>query len=64
MTVGQEYFEKGLSGLSRSHIVNPMTGHLGTALVASHLFSQDHHELDGRVHAGIEKDSQRPITAR
>ena len=59
MTVRREYFEKGLSGLSRAHLVNPMTGHLGAALVAGYLFSQDHHELDGRVHAGIEKELDR-----
>ena len=62
MTVGQVYIEKGLSGLSRAHLVNPMTGHLGAALVAGYLFSQDHRELDGGVHAGMEKELDRILS--
>ena len=61
MAVGPEYLEKGLWGLSRAHLANPMTGHLGATLVAGYLFSEEHRELDRKVHAGIEKELDRVL---
>ncbi len=61
MTVGQEYLKKGLLGLSRAHLVGTMTGHLGATLVAGYLFSEEHRELDRKVHVGIEKELDRVL---
>ena len=61
MAVRPEYLEKGLLGLSRSHLVDAMTGHLGATLVAGYLFSKEHGELDRKVHAGIEKELDRVL---
>lgn len=43
--IGAGYLEKGLWGLSRAHLVSPMVGHPGGALVAGYLFSADHPDL-------------------
>lgn len=61
MAVKPEYMKKGLLGLSRAHLVEPMTGHLGATLVAGYLFSEEHRELDMKVHAGIEKELDRVL---
>ena len=61
MAVRPEYLEKGLWGLSRAHLVDTMTGHLGATLVAGCLFSEEHRELDRKVHAGIEKELDRVL---
>ena len=61
MAVRPEYLEKGLWGLSRAHLVDTMTGHLGATLVAGYLFSQEHRELDRKVHTGIEKELDRVL---
>lgn len=61
MAVRPEYLEKGLLGLSRAHLANTMTGHLGATLVAGYLFSEEHGELDRKVHAGIEKELDRVL---
>lgn len=61
MAVRPEYLEKGLSGLSRAHLEDSMTGHLGATLVAGYLFSEEHLDLDRSVHAGIEKELDRVL---
>lgn len=61
MAVRPEYLEKGLLGLSRAHLVDTMTGHLGATLVAGYLFSKEHRELDRKVHEGIEKELDRVL---
>ena len=61
MAVRPEYLEKGLRGISRAHLVDTMTGHLGATLVAGYLFSEEHRELDRKVHAGIEKELDRVL---
>ncbi len=54
-----EYLYKGLCGLARAHRANAMAGHLGAALIAGYLFSQEHRDLDVEVHAGIEHELER-----
>ncbi|MDE3000003.1 MAG: hypothetical protein OXU79_13080 [Gemmatimonadota bacterium] len=61
MAVRPEYLEKGLLGLSRAHLANTMTGYLGATLVAGYLLSEEHRELDRKVHAGIEKELDRVL---
>ena len=38
-----------------------MAGHLGAAVVAGYFFGEDHHDLDGRVFAAIEKELDRIV---
>ena len=56
-----EYLYKGLCGLARAHRANAMAGHLGAAVVAAYFFGEDHPDLDDRVFAAIQKDSDRVI---
>lgn len=53
------YVLKGLRGLSRSGQVNAMAGHLGAAVVAGYLLSEDHVELPDEVHAGVQGELDR-----
>lgn len=55
------YLQKGLWALARAHRANTMAGHLGAALVAGYCFSEQHPELDGVVHAGIEGELDRVV---
>ena len=56
-----KYLAKGLYGLSRAHYANTMTGHLGAALVAGYFFSEQHRDLDAKVHKGVERELDRII---
>ena len=53
------YVFKGLCALSRSGQVNAMAGHLGAAVVAGYLFSEDHVELPAEVHRGVQAELDR-----
>lgn len=53
------YLYKGLCGLANAHRANAMAGHLGAAVVAGWFFGEDHHDLDERVHAAVEKELDR-----
>ena len=55
------YVYKGLCAMSRAHRANTMTGHLGAALVAGYLFSEDRSDLDPIVYRGIETELDRVI---
>jgi len=57
--VDYEYVLKGLRGLSRSGQIGAMAGHLGAAVVAGYLFSEDHVELPDEVHAGVQAELDR-----
>jgi len=59
--VGINYLQKGLNGLANAHRANAMAGHLGAALVAGYLFSQDQPSLDERVYCGIEGELERVL---
>ncbi len=59
--VNFEYLYKGLCGLARAHRANTMAGHLGAAVVAGYFFGEEHHELDERVVAAVEKELDRII---
>lgn len=53
------YVFKGLRGLSRSGQINAMAGHLGAAVVAGYLFSEDHVDLPDEVHGGVQTELDR-----
>jgi hypothetical protein len=55
------FLYQGLCGLARAHRANAMAGHLGAALVAGHLLSEAHPELEAGVHAGIARDLDRIV---
>lgn len=59
--VAYDYVPKGLRGLARSGQINAMAGHLGAAVVAGYLFSEDHVELPDGVHAGVQNELDRII---
>lgn len=59
--IGSPVLYRGLCGLARAHLASPMAGHLGAALVAGWIFSQEHPELDAGVHAGVERDLERIV---
>lgn len=56
-----QYLYKGLCGLARAHRAGAMAGHLGAAVVAGYFFGEDHHDLDRKVFAAIEKELDRII---
>jgi len=56
-----KYLYKGLCGLARAHQANAMAGHLGAAVLAGYFFGEEHHELDSKVFAAIEKELYRII---
>lgn len=53
------YVGKGLRGLSQAYRANGMAGHLGSAVLAGYLFSEDHPEAEGGVFLGVERDLER-----
>ncbi len=56
-----DYLAKGLYALARAHHVNTMAGHLGAAIVAGYLITENHPDLDENVNAGIEAELDRII---
>ena len=54
-----EYLSKGLNALARAHLMGPMAGHLGAAVVAGYFVGEQRPDLDPRVVAGIENDLER-----
>lgn len=59
--VDSEYLAKGLYALARAHHVNTMAGHLGAAIVAGYLITENHPNLDEKVCAGIKVELDRII---
>ena len=56
-----DYLAKGLYALARAHHVNTMAGHLGAAIVAGYLITENHPDLDEKVRAGIKAELDRII---
>lgn len=56
-----DYLAKGLNALARAHHVNTMSGHLGAAIVAGYLITENHPNLDEKVCAGIKAELDRII---
>lgn len=59
--VDSEYLAKGLYALARAHHVNTMAGHLGAAIVAGYLITENYPNLDEKVCAGIKAELDRII---
>ncbi|MCC6882120.1 MAG: hypothetical protein WBE58_15070 [Verrucomicrobiales bacterium] len=57
--VGFDYLAKGIYGLSRAHLVSPMAGHLGAAVLAGYFIAEQHPDLDPIVYQGIEGELDR-----
>ena len=57
--VDYRYVLQGLRGLSRSSGINAMAGHLGAAVVAGYLFSEDQAGLPDEIHAGVQAELDR-----
>ena len=57
--VDYRYVLQGLRGLSRSGHVNAMAGHLGAAVVAGYLFSEDHVRLPDEIHSAVQAELDR-----
>ncbi len=56
-----EYLRRGLFGMANAHRGGSMAGHLGAAVIAGYLFSEDHPDLDDGVFAGVRRDLDRII---
>ena len=56
-----DYLAKGLYALARAHHVNTMAGHLGAAIVAGCLITENHPDLEEKVCAGIKAELDRII---
>lgn len=56
-----QYLYKGLCGLANAHRASSMAGHLGAALVAGYFLGEDHHDLNEKVHRGVEKELDRVV---
>jgi hypothetical protein len=59
--VNFDYLAKGLYALARAHHVNTMAGHLGAAIVAGCLITENHPNLDEKVYAGIKAELDRIV---
>ena len=55
------YLAKGLNAMARAHLVSPMSGHLGAAVVAGSFISEQHPDLDDAVCGGIEGELERIV---
>jgi hypothetical protein len=56
-----DYLAKGLYAMARAHHVNTMAGHLGAAIVAGCLITENHPNLDEKVYAGIKAELDRIV---
>ncbi len=59
--VNFDYLAKGLCAMARAHLVNPMSGHLGAAVIAGYFIAEQHPNLDDKVYKGIEGELDRII---
>lgn len=56
-----DYLAKGLYALTRAYHVNTMAGHLGAAIVAGYLITENQPDLDGKIVSGIKAELNRII---
>ena len=59
LPVAPKYLANGLAGLSRAHHADPMSGHLGAAVVAGYFLGEQQPDLDPVIFTAIESELDR-----